>query len=63
MIITTEKGTIKSNIPDTFLTDGETLGIEYDLAKGRTKSEFSEISRDEYDELMNAKMEVFFNDY
>lgn len=54
MIITTEKGTIKSDIPNVLLTDGETYGIEYDLAEGRSKDEFSEISVEEYESLIQG---------
>ena len=55
MIITTEKGTIKSDTEGMLLTDGETYGVEYLLGTCRSVDEFSEISREEYEqmELMN----------
>lgn len=47
MIITTEKGTIKSD-SGMILTDGATFGTEYKLADDRNMGEFWEISPEEY---------------
>ena len=58
MIITTEKGTIKSDNSDMLLTDGNTYGIEYLLGEGRSISEFSEITRADYEDIQNADAEV-----
>lgn len=55
MIITTEKGTIKSDTEGMLLTDGETYGIEYLLGENRSIDEFHEISREEYERLMEAE--------
>lgn len=49
MIITTEKGTIKSDTDGMLLTDGETYGIECLLGSGRRVDEFYEISRADYE--------------
>lgn len=48
MIITTKKGTIKSDVEGMLLTDGDTYGIEYLLGEGRSVDEFHEISSEEY---------------
>lgn len=57
MIITTERGTIKSDIEGMLLTDGETYGVEYLLGEGRSIDEFSEISIDEYKKLIEVNNE------
>ena len=54
MIITTEQGTIKSDIPNMLLTDGETYGIEYMLGANRNVDEFKEISREEYKTMIGG---------
>ncbi len=56
MIITTKKGTIKSDIEGMLLTDGETYGIEYLLGEGRSKDEFHEITREEYESKIQAEL-------
>ena len=58
MIITTEKGTIKSDTEGMLLTDGETYGIEYLLGEGRNIDEFHEITEEEYQSIMEAQAEV-----
>lgn len=55
MIITTEKGTIKSDTEGMLLTDGETYGVEYLLGEDRSVKEFYEISIDEYNALMTEE--------
>jgi hypothetical protein len=57
MIITTEKGTIKSDTEGMLLTDGETYGVEYLLGTGRSVDEFSEISREEYEKKESEELE------
>lgn len=57
MIITTEKGTIKSDIEGILLTDGETYGVEYLLGEGRSVDEFHEISREEYEAIFKIDEE------
>ena len=56
MIITTERGTIKSDTEGMLLTDGETYGIEYLLGKGRSKEEFTEISREDYEAKIQSEL-------
>lgn len=63
MIVTTENGTIKSDIKDMLLTDGMSYGIEYVLGADRHISEFTEISREEYEALASADAEVDTNGY
>lgn len=63
MIIKTEKGTIKSDTSGMLLTDGMSYGIEYVLGADRHISEFTEISREEYEALTNADAEVIQGGY
>ena len=55
MIITTERGTIKSDIEGMLLTDGVTFGFEYLLGAGRSISEFTEITKEQYESIINAE--------
>lgn len=52
MIVTTDNGTIISDIKDTLLTDGMSYGVEYILGADRSISEFTEISQEEYGKVM-----------
>ena len=54
MIVTTENGTIISDIKDTLLTDGMSYGVEYILGADRSISEFTEISKEEYEKMLEA---------
>jgi hypothetical protein len=63
LIVTTENGTIKSDIKDTLLTDGMSYGIEYVLGADRNISEFTEISKDEYEKMLEADAEVIQGGY
>ena len=58
MIITTKRGSIKSNIDGMLLTDGEAYGIEYWLGEDRNVDEFNEISREDYESIMESKKEI-----
>ena len=58
MIIKTERGTIKSDTSGMLLTDGMSYGIEYILGSDRNISEFTEISKEEYEALNEANAEV-----
>ena len=58
MIVTTDNGTIISDIKDTLLTDGMSYGIEYILGADRSISEFTEISKEEYEKMLLADAEV-----
>ena len=58
MIIKTERGTIKSDTSGMLLTDGMSYGIEYILGADRNISEFTEISKEEYEALNEANAEV-----
>ena len=58
MIVTTENGTIKSDIKDTLLTDGMSYGVEYVLGTDRHISEFSEISREDYEKTLEKDENV-----
>ena len=60
MIITTEKGTIKSNLENTLLTDGMSYGWEYNLGKARNINEFSEISLKDYEKTLEPFLEENF---
>lgn len=61
MIITTKRGSIKSNIDGMLLTDGEAYGIEYWLGEDRNVDEFHEISREEYESKMQEEENVVYN--
>ena len=58
MIVTTDNGTIISDIKDTLLTDGMSYGFEYILGADRSISEFTEISKEEYEKTLLADAEV-----
>lgn len=58
MIIKTERGTIKSDTSDMLLTDGMSYGIEYILGSDRNISEFTEISKEKYEKMLEADSEV-----
>ena len=58
MIIKTERGTIKSDNSGMLLTDGMSYGFEYNLGADRSISEFTEISKEEYEKMLEADAEV-----
>lgn len=63
MIVQTENRTIKSDIKDMLLTDGMSYGWEYTLGTKRHISEFAEISKEEYEKMLEADAEVIQGGY
>lgn len=59
----TQDGRYKSDTEGMLLTDGKAYGFAFSLPDDRHISEFTEISREEYEALTNADAEVIQGGY
>lgn len=58
-----EDGRYKSDTEGMLLTDGMAYGIAFDIPDNRDISEFTEISKEEYEKMLEADAEVIQGGY